>query len=79
MCTALTAPSRRGCRMPPDAETAEVVDLEPETGELVRYEPTGPITLFGTTDPRIALERMSEIAKALWPQWPQRAFVQGRS
>jgi hypothetical protein len=51
--------------MPPDAETAEVVDLEPATGELVRYEPTGPITLFGTSDPRIALKRMSEIAKAL--------------
>jgi hypothetical protein len=43
---------------------AEVVDLEPETGELVPYEPA-PATLYGTRDPRIALERMGELANAL--------------
>ena len=44
--------------MPSDAP--EVVD-----GELVPYDPQPPITLFGTTDPRIALERMADVATAL--------------
>lgn len=42
----------------------EVVDVEP-AGELVPYEPAAPITLFGTSDPRVALERMAEVATAL--------------
>lgn len=42
----------------------EVVDLEPATGELVPYEPA-PATLYGTRDPKIALERMAELADAL--------------
>jgi hypothetical protein len=37
-----------------------------ETMELERYEPApAPLTLFGTSDPRVALERMAEIATAL--------------
>jgi hypothetical protein len=40
--------------------------VETDTGELVPSEPPpGPITLFGTSDPRVALERMSGIASAL--------------
>jgi hypothetical protein len=35
-------------------------------GELVPYEQQpGPITLFNTSDPRVALERMSDLAKVL--------------
>jgi hypothetical protein len=44
--------------MPPDE--LEVID-----GELVGYEPPAPITLFGTSDPRVALERMADVATAL--------------
>jgi hypothetical protein len=42
-------------------------DAEIVTGELVPIEPASaaPITLFGTSDPRIALERMADIATAL--------------
>jgi hypothetical protein len=47
-----------------DEPTVEVVDLEPATGELVPYEPA-PATLYGTRDPKIALEKMSELADAL--------------
>lgn len=42
----------------------EVVDLEPETAELAVYE-SAPATLYGTRDPKIALERMGELAEAL--------------
>jgi len=38
---------------------------EPLEGELVLYEPASPATLFGTADPRIALERMADVASAL--------------
>jgi hypothetical protein len=45
--------------MPPEAP--EIVK-----GELVPYEPpAAPITLFGTSDPRVALERMADVATAL--------------
>jgi hypothetical protein len=37
-----------------------------QTAELERYQPVPPpLTLFGTSDPRVALERMAEIATAL--------------
>jgi hypothetical protein len=41
--------------------------VEVVEGELVPVEPApaAPITLFGTSDPRIALERMADIATAL--------------
>jgi hypothetical protein len=39
----------------------EVLDLAVREDE----PPTPPLTLFGTSDPRVALERMSELAKAL--------------
>jgi hypothetical protein len=42
-------------------ETTELVAYEPDTTEL----PAAPLTLFGTSDPRVALERMAEIATAL--------------
>ena len=47
--------------MPPD-DVAEIVE-----GELLPdvYEVPPPITLFGTADPKVALERMSGIASAL--------------
>jgi hypothetical protein len=41
----------------------EVIDAEPST-ELEPYE-SSPATLYGTRDPRIALERMHELADAL--------------
>jgi hypothetical protein len=46
--------------MPPDI--AEVVE-----GELLPdvIEKSAPITLFGTSDPRVALERMADVAAAL--------------
>jgi hypothetical protein len=40
-------------------------DSDVVEGDLVPYEPAAPITLFGTSDPRVALERMAEIATAL--------------
>jgi hypothetical protein len=42
-------------------------DTEPLRGELVPIDqpPAAPVTLFGTSDPRLALERMAEIATAL--------------
>jgi hypothetical protein len=40
-------------------------ELEVVDGELVENEPAGPPTLFGTSDPHIALDRMAEIAKVL--------------
>jgi hypothetical protein len=41
-------------------------DLEQDNaGELVPYEPPAPITLFGTSDFRIALEKMAEVATVL--------------
>jgi hypothetical protein len=42
-------------------------DAEVFTGELVPvdHEPAGPLTLFNTSDPRVALQRMGEIATAL--------------
>jgi hypothetical protein len=47
----------------PEIDEAEL--LEP-SAELVPVEnPAAPITLFGTSDPRVALERMSEVATAL--------------
>jgi hypothetical protein len=46
----------------PRIEEAELV--EPGT-ELVPVESPAPITLFGTSDPRVALERMAEVASAL--------------
>jgi hypothetical protein len=41
-------------------------DLEHETvSELLAYEQPAPITLFGTANPRVALERMADVASAL--------------
>jgi len=40
-------------------------ELEEPGVELVPYEPASPITLFGTSDPRVALERMADVATAL--------------
>jgi hypothetical protein len=52
-----------------DARRSRCRPNEPEVvaGELVPADPAlaAPITLFGTSDPRIALERMSDIATAL--------------
>jgi hypothetical protein len=42
----------------------EVIDVDPEPGELVLYEPGTPATLWGA-DPRIALQRMQRDADAL--------------
>jgi hypothetical protein len=47
--------------MPPDAE---VVDLEPESAELVPYESAPAPNLFGP-DPELALKRMAELATRL--------------
>jgi hypothetical protein len=41
------------------------VDEEVVEGELVPYEPAAPSTLYGTRDPKVALERMHELADAL--------------
>src|SRR5512132_79711 len=43
---------------------AEVVDLEPESAELVPYEPT-PATLYGTRDPKTVRDKMVEPADVL--------------
>ncbi len=43
-------------------ETAEVIEA---SAELVPVEPAPPLTLFGTSDYRVALERMAEVATAL--------------
>jgi hypothetical protein len=49
----------------PAPEIADAELVEP-SAELVPVEnPAAPITLFGTSDPRVALERMSEVATAL--------------
>jgi hypothetical protein len=48
----------------PAAKIEEAELVEPGA-ELVPVESAGPITLFGTSDPRVALERMSEVATAL--------------
>jgi hypothetical protein len=42
----------------------EVIDAETST-ELEPYEPGGPTTLYGSSDPRVVLERMHELADAL--------------
>jgi hypothetical protein len=42
-----------------DTPSSELVPLEPE------QTMAGPVTLFGTTDPRLALERMSDLATVL--------------
>jgi hypothetical protein len=42
------------------------IETEIIEGELVPYEePAAPLTLFGTRDPRVALQRMSDVATAL--------------
>jgi len=46
------------------AEIQEAELVEPGS-ELVPLEARAPITLFGTSDPRVALERMAEVATAL--------------
>jgi hypothetical protein len=43
---------------------AEVVDLEPESAELVPYEPA-PATLYGTRDPKTVRDKMVELADVL--------------
>jgi hypothetical protein len=43
--------------MLPDAEIVQ--------GELVPYDEPAPLTLFGTSDPRVALERMADVATVL--------------
>jgi hypothetical protein len=48
----------------PATEIQEAELVEPGA-ELVPVENPAPITLFGTSDPRVALERMSEVATAL--------------
>jgi hypothetical protein len=42
-------------------------DPEPVVGELLPevYEPPASLTLFGTSDPHVALERMSDVASVL--------------
>jgi hypothetical protein len=40
-------------------------DIEIVEGEIVPDPAAAPITLFGTSDPRLALERMADIATAL--------------
>jgi hypothetical protein len=46
--------------------STELVEGElPEVYEPVEVTARAPITLFGTSDPRVALERMSEVASAL--------------
>src|SRR5262249_48582460 len=69
---ALRAAGRRIQRRQEGGMTREERDLmlEPEvidkpTGALVPYEPSAPITLFGTSDPDQALERMGKIAQTL--------------
>jgi hypothetical protein len=42
--------------------TAELVDVEPASTELV---PAAPVTVFGTSDPDVALERMAALARRL--------------
>jgi hypothetical protein len=44
--------------------TAEIVDLEPESAELVSYEPA-PATLYGTRDPKTVRDKMVELADVL--------------
>jgi hypothetical protein len=44
--------------------TAEIVDLEPESAELVPYEPA-PATLYGTRDPKTVRDKMVELADVL--------------
>jgi hypothetical protein len=53
--------------MQPDSQdmTAEVVKLDPPTGELVPYEPQAPAGLFGTTDPDQVVARAVKVADAL--------------
>ena len=43
---------------------AEIVDLEPESAELVPYEPA-PATLYGTRDPKTVRDKMVELADVL--------------
>ena len=43
---------------------AEVIDLEPDSAELVPYEPPPVPNLFGA-DPELALQRMAELATPL--------------
>jgi hypothetical protein len=43
---------------------AEVVDLEPESAELVPFEPA-PATLYGTRDPKTVRDKMVELADTL--------------
>jgi hypothetical protein len=43
---------------------SELEVIDGTSTELEPYEPT-PLTLYGTRDPRIALERMHELADAL--------------
>jgi hypothetical protein len=46
--------------------SAEVVELDPPTGELVPYEKTPAATgLFGTDDPDLAIARVVKVADAL--------------
>jgi hypothetical protein len=40
-------------------------ETEELAGELVPYEPPAPLTLFGTSDPALALERMAAMARLL--------------
>jgi hypothetical protein len=42
-----------------------MTDTELIAGELIPYEPTAPPTLFGTSDPEVALARMAKVAAAL--------------
>jgi hypothetical protein len=47
------------------SEPAPVRVLDADASTELELGPAAPITLFGTTDPRLALERMSELARAL--------------
>jgi hypothetical protein len=55
------APTRQEGEHTVSETTTELVEYEPDTTE----PPAGPLTLFGTSDPRIALERMAEVATVL--------------
>jgi hypothetical protein len=52
-------------RREPEGENTMNTDIEIVEGETTADTPMAPITLFGTSDPRVALERMADVATAL--------------
>src|SRR5262249_49963114 len=64
--------SPAGAPLPPAPEnegrfkfTESTEQVEEVVGELVPVEPEAPSTLFRTSDPDVALERMAEVARSL--------------